>query len=119
MAPEQQVLQHAKLRKQLVVLERAGNAPLGRRVRRRLRDLRPVEDDRTVARVVGAGDAVEKAGLARAVWADDGKKLARLDGERNVVQRDDAAEPQRQIADLEQCRHPHHRRLRRYCFTSR
>ena len=79
-----------------------------------------VEGDAAGAGAVGAGDAIEQAGLAGAVRPDDRHQLARAStGKRHVVERDDAAESQRDVLDVQERRHPHHRRLRRYCFTSR
>ena len=66
---------------------------------------------------IDAADAVEHAGLAGAVRADQRQQLAALDRERNAVEHDEAAEAQRQIARSRA--QPYHLRLRRYCLTSR
>ena len=84
-----------------------------------VRDVDALEGDAARARPVGAGDAVQQAGLAGAVRADDGHQLALLDGERYIIERLDAAERQRDMCNVENRRHPHHLRLRRYCLTSR
>src|SRR5690606_10247903 len=51
--------------------------------------------------VVQAADAVQQRGLAGAVGADDRVDVALGDGERHVVEGLDAAEPQRDVIDLE------------------
>jgi len=54
-----------------------------------------VEADGAAVGLVESADAVEYGGLAGAVGADQRHDLARADGKRNPVQRDDAAEPDR------------------------
>src|SRR5439155_13639108 len=61
-------------------------------------------------RPVHAADAVDQAGLARAVGSDDGDQLARANLHAHVLQRVDAAEPQGNVRDLEA-------RRRRRCNT--
>ena len=119
MPADQQVLERRELRKQLVVLERAGDPALRRRMRGGARDVGALEEDAARARPVGAGDAIQQAGLAGAVWADDGHQFALLDSKRYIIERLDAAEHQRDMRDVKNRRHPHHLRLRRYCLTSR
>ena len=57
------------------------------------------EPDRAHGRPVQAADHVEAAGLAGPVRPDQGVHGARRDGEPDVVQRGDAAEPQRHALD--------------------
>src|SRR5262249_20167232 len=53
-------------------------------------------------RLVEAGDAVEHRGLAGAIGANDGGDLARAGAERDVVDRQQAAEAHRQMLDFDQ-----------------
>ena len=53
-------------------------------------------------RLVEAGDAVEDGGFARAVRADERGDVAAPDREAESVDRDEAAEPHRQVFDREQ-----------------
>ena len=116
-AAGQQVLQHRHLRKQLAVLERAREAePRDRRAAPAPVISCAAKADRAVA-AVDAADAVEHAGLAGAVRADQREQLAGVDRERHAVEHDEAAEAQRQVLDLRA--QPYHLRLRRYCLTSR
>ena len=105
------------LREQLAVLERARNAErarsraaAGRRCPRPRKRIAPCA-------AIDAADAVEHAGLAGAVRADQREQLARLDRERHVVEHGEAAEAQRR--DRRPRAQPYHLRLRRYCLTSR
>ena len=58
------------------------------------------EADRAVA-AIDAADAIEHAGLAGAVRADQREQFAAPDRKRHAVQHQEAAEPQRQRLDLE------------------
>jgi hypothetical protein len=62
----------------------------------------PVERDRAAVAFVEARQAVEERGLAGAVRSDQTDDLPRIDAERDAVQRDDAAEANGDIGDLEQ-----------------
>ena len=74
------------------------------------------ESDRAAA-AVDAADAIEHAGLAGAVRADQREQFAGLDRERHVVEHGQAAEAQAQM--LRPPAQPYHLRDRRYCLTSR
>ncbi len=76
----QQVVEHRHLRKQLAVLERAREPEPRDLVRRAAGDVLAAEADRAVA-AIDAADAVEHAGLAGAVRADQRQQLARLDAQ--------------------------------------
>ena len=69
---------------------------------RKRRDVAAVEQDRARGRREEAADQIEERRLAGAVGADHGAQLARLDGERDVVDGDQAAEALRDVVDLEQ-----------------
>jgi hypothetical protein len=88
------------VRKQLAVLERTGEPEPRDRVRRQPGDVALAQADRARA-AVDAADAVEHAGLAGAVRADQRQELARGGGERDVVEHDQPAEPQREALDCE------------------
>src|SRR5207244_7311418 len=60
-----------------------------------------------------AGDAVEERGLAGAVGTDEADDLARLDGERDLLVGEQAAEALRGGLDAQQRRHGSGRRRRR------
>ena len=86
---EHEVLEHAHVTEELEILERTRNTERGpvmcilaRKVAANARAVD--ESDSTRLSSVEAADAIEEAGLARAVRSDDREKLTRLDGERNV-----------------------------------
>ena len=64
-----------------------------------LRDVRPVEVDAAALGAVDPGDAVEQAGLAGAVRADDGVDRAASDLEADVGEGGDAPEVEYQVVD--------------------
>ena len=88
------------MREQLDVLERARDAEARHRARRQRGDVLAAKADAALA-LVDAADAVEDAGLAGAVGADQREQLAGLDGERQPVQHGEAAEAQGQVLDLQ------------------
>ena len=75
MAAGQQIVQHRHLRKQFAVLEGARDAEPRDLVRRAAGDVLAAEADRAAA-AIDAADAVEHAGLAGAVRADQREQLA-------------------------------------------
>ena len=94
------VVEHAHVREQLDVLERACNPQPGHCTRRQARNVMTAEADATLT-LVDAVDTVQGAGLAGAVGADEREKLARLDGERHTLQHRETAEAQVQAFDVE------------------
>ena len=81
------------------MLEGAGDAEPRDLVRRAAGDILAAKADRALAAIEPA-DAVEHAGLAGAVRPDQRQQLAALDRKRDVVEHDEAAEPERQRVDL-------------------
>jgi hypothetical protein len=71
-------------------------------VRRPVKHRDALKLDVTAIGRVEAAQAVEQCRLARAVRADQAEDLALCEVERDAVQRDDATEPQCNIADIEQ-----------------
>ena len=71
-------------------------------VRRRAQQALAVEDDLALVRLVEPRDQVEERRLAGAVRADQADDLALAHVERDVVDRDDPAEPPRHVLDREQ-----------------
>ena len=105
MAAEHEVVEHRHVGEQLDVLERARDADGRDLVRPAPRQLvlsagGAVKQDAPALRPVEAADAVEQAGLAGAVGADDGHDLAVVDVEAHAVERGDAAEGERDRLDL-------------------
>ena len=82
---DQQVLEHAHVRERMRDLIRAADAEARARVRRHRRHVGAGEHDAPVGRRDVAGDQVEHGGLAGAVRADHGQRLAVLDGEAHGV----------------------------------
>jgi hypothetical protein len=95
-----QILQHAHLRKQLAVLEGTRNTETCDMVRRLAGDALAAKPNATFS-MIEATDAIECAGLAGAVRADQGEQFAAFDGKRHIVEYDETAEAQRQMLDLE------------------
>ena len=107
---EHQVVDQGEVREQLDALEGAGHAERRDVVRSHADDLLAGEANAALLRPVDAGQDVEDGRLAGAVGTDDREQLARLDGERDTVDRDHAGEPQRHVADIEDRRaHAAHR----------
>ena len=98
-AADENVLEDRERREEREVLERARDAGPGDAVRRKRKQVVPVERDATGPRLVEPADAVEEGRLARAVRSDERTDLAELDREREVGQRDDAAELGSQLLD--------------------
>src|SRR5215831_16221287 len=84
MADRQQVFQHRHLRKQLAVLERSRKPEPCDLVRLAAGDGVAAKTDLSLA-AVDAADAIEHAGLARAVRANERDKLAPAHAERDAV----------------------------------
>ena len=99
MAAGQQVLDHGHLGKQFAVLERARHAEPRDLARRAPGDRLAAKAD-SARPAIDAADAVEHAGLAGAVRADQRKQLALLDAQRDAVEHLQAAEAQAQRVDF-------------------
>jgi hypothetical protein len=103
--PDLHVVQHRHPFEEGDVLEGACDpqhrAPMGPQ----RRDVLPVEEDASAVGPIDAADAVEDAGLARAVGADDGEEVPGVDLQAHARQGGHAAEAQVQILQREQ-RHP-------------
>ena len=84
------------------VLKGAGDAAGRRLVRQHGRMRDALESDAARLRTIEAVDDVQHRRLAGAVGADDGADLALLDVERDIGQRVDAAEGERNALDREQ-----------------
>ena len=96
------VVEHGHALEQRDVLEGARDPELGALVRLAAPVMsRAVEADAAARGRVDAADAVEDAGLARAVGADDGEELAALDLEAHPGEGGDAAEAQVQVVQSE------------------
>ena len=102
MPADPHVVEHALRAEQRQVLEGARDADLGDAMRRPRQQRAPGEQDVAPVRRVEAADAIEQRRLAGAVRTDQAEDLALVQRERDAVERDDAAEPQRDVANLEQ-----------------
>ena len=96
------IVEHRLTREQRKVLKGPGNADLGDAVRRPVEQRAALEQDFAAVGRVEAAEAIEQCRLAGAVGADQAEDLALFQLERDAVERDDAAEPHRDIANLEQ-----------------
>jgi hypothetical protein len=96
------VLEDGQRREQRHVLERAGDADLDDLVGGDAQEVPLVERDLAGVGLVQPADDVEEGGLAGPVGADQGADLALLDGEREAVERHDAAEPDPDLFDTQQ-----------------
>ncbi len=93
MTAGQQIIQHAHLRKKFAVLERSREAESRDLMRRTPGNVLAAETDGAAA-AIDAADAVERAGLAGAVRANEREQLARGNRKRHVVEHGQAAETQ-------------------------
>src|SRR5262249_15156166 len=98
MAAGQKIFQHRHVRKHLGMLEGAGYPETGDLMWRLAVDILLTQPDCALA-AIDAADAVEHAGLAGAVRADQGEQLTGLDMQRYLSQHGQSAEPQRQALD--------------------
>ena len=98
--PGQEVVEHAHLRKQLPVLERAGNPEARDVMGGTAADIDAIYADGAAA-AIDAADAVEHAGLAGSVRTNEREQLAVPDRKRDVVEHDEAAEPQAKMLHRE------------------
>jgi len=90
---EQQVLRDGQLRQHAQFLVHHAYAD-AISVERRVRPIRlAVKNDFALVRRIDAGEQVDQRRLARAVLAQQDMRVAALDLERDVAQRDDAGEP--------------------------
>ena len=85
---------------QLAVLERAGDAEPGDGARGQASDIATTKANAALA-AIDAADAVEHAGLAGPVGADQRQQLGRLYRQRDAIEHRQAAEVQAQLLDLE------------------
>ncbi len=96
------VVEHRHRPKEHDVLEGADDSDGGDAVCGLTQQVGSVEDDAPGIRVVEPRDDVERGRLARSVRADQPCDLALVGGERNGVQSDETAEPQRHVLDGKQ-----------------
>src|SRR5258705_5876225 len=101
MGADHDVLQDALRGEEGEILERATDAEPGDLVRRLGQKRGALEVDRPGRRRVQAAQAVEQGGLARTVRADQTHDLSGLDVEGDPIEGDDAAEPDRDVANAE------------------
>ncbi len=100
--PDHDVLERRHRAEQREVLERPGDAQARDLVLAQPLDGAALEADRAALRPVEARQAVEERGLAGAVRADQTADFTARDVEIDVVERDDAAESDRQASDRKQ-----------------
>jgi hypothetical protein len=108
---DHQVLQHRHARKQANVLERPRHFGLladlvAQHALQQVLAIGP-QGQPSHGRLVEAGDAIKDRRLARAVGTDDRGYLARPGGEGDIVDRNEAAEPHREVLDCDQRRAVH------------
>ena len=99
---DEDVLQHRERGKELEVLEGARDAEPDHAARPDALERAPAEDDVPGVETVQARDCVEGGRLAGAVRPDQPDDRAVGDLERNVVERDDPAEPQPCVVERKQ-----------------
>jgi len=99
---DEHVLEHGHVRRQLQVLERPRDAEAHDPVRRLAQQVFAVVADCAAVRLVQPRDDVERRRLARAVRPDQPCDLALFDAQRELVEREDAAEAPADVVDLEQ-----------------
>ena len=102
MSAEANVIEHRLRRKQSEVLEGAADADLGDAVGRPPQHRAALEQDIAAVWRVEPADAVEQSRLASTVRSDEAQDLALLDRKGDAVERDNAAEPERDVPDFQQ-----------------
>ena len=91
MTPDQQVLQHGRVFKQLYVLKGSGDAELRYLLGFHAGDVMTVEMQRAATGLIKAADQIKDRRFAGAVGPDDGKHLTGLDRKTDIVNSDNAA----------------------------
>src|SRR5207248_3525548 len=99
-----EVLEHGHAGEDLEALERTAHAQTRPLVGLDVGDVDALEEHAALGGGQQTGEAVEQGGLARAVGADERGDLARRHRQRHVVDGEQAAEPHRDLARLEQRR---------------
>ena len=102
MAPEQEIVEDAGVRKLAEILEGSRDTGRGDLVGAQAEQIAAVKGDASSHGLIDTRDDVEERGLAGAIGTDDGEELATRDRERDVGERGDASEADRQPLDLEQ-----------------
>ena len=102
---DRDVVEHGQIGKRPHDLERPSKAGARDPLRREPVDAFARKPDRSPIRLEDACDEVEQRRLARAVGADHGEDLGWRDGQRNVVDRYEAAKALRHAAEFEKRRH--------------
>src|ERR1700678_2933004 len=100
MRADAHVLAHTHGREQGDVLERPGNAERGEFMPAAARKWPAVEHDRSRARIIETGNAIEERRLAGAVRTDQAADRPAGDLEGDIVERGHAAESDRHPLDL-------------------
>src|SRR3569833_3907398 len=103
--PDHDVVEHAHVMEQRQVLKRAADAEPGPRVRIKPGDILASIEKLAFGRLVAARNAIDDRGLAGAVRPDDREQLAFVHAERDLGQRADAAEAQRNVAHFQRVSH--------------
>ncbi len=101
-AADEHVLERGEPAEQAEVLEAARDAAAGEGARGQAQQIGTVQPDAPARRARDAREHVEERALPGAVGPDHGEQLAGRDGERDAVERGDAAEAQRDVLEREQ-----------------
>ena len=96
------VVEHRHASEELDVLECTRDSPTNDCARSRVEQALAVEANVAVVRCIETGDHVERRRLAGAVRPDQPDDLPRLHGERDGIERDDAAETLGDVVDFEE-----------------
>src|SRR5215471_1047127 len=99
---DEHVLEHRHVRTELEVLERPRDAEAHDAIRGLAQHVLAVEAHGAAVRPVEPRDDVERRRLAGAVRPDQAGDLSVVDGERQLVEREDSAEAPTDVLDLEQ-----------------
>ncbi len=102
MPADPHIVEHRLALEQGEVLKGAANAEVGDAMGRPAEQRAAREPDIAADRRVKAAQAIEQGRLARPIGPDQPEDLTLIEIERHAVERDDAAEPYHDLADLEQ-----------------
>src|SRR5579872_5391689 len=93
------VVSNSQLFEQLHRLPRAGDPGTGTSLRCPMRDIAAVKEDVARSLTGEARDHIEQGGLARSIGSDEAHHLTRRDLERDVIDGENAAEADRDVAN--------------------
>ena len=100
--PDQQVLQHCRLLKQLDILERARDPKAWHLIRSAFQQVIPIKANASLRRIVKPRDQIKDRRFTRTVWPDKGEHFTLVNLQGDVVDRHQPAKAQGDVFNFKQ-----------------